>query len=38
VDGAGLGVGIGDWRPEKGGDFGTFRVDPTKDITVLSAS
>lgn len=26
VERAGFGVGIGDWRPEHGGDFGRFRV------------
>jgi hypothetical protein len=26
VDRAGFGVGIGEWRPEKGGEFGRFRV------------
>lgn len=29
VDRAGFGVGIGDWRPEKGGEFGRFKVDTT---------
>jgi hypothetical protein len=24
---AGFGVGIGEWRPEKGGDFGRFEID-----------
>lgn len=26
IERAGFGVGIGDWRPEKDGDFGRFRV------------
>ncbi len=26
IDRAGFGVGVGDWRPEKGGDFGRFCV------------
>lgn len=36
IGAAGLGVGIGDWRPEKGGDFGTFMLDPTRDMTVVA--
>lgn len=36
VDAGGLGVGIGEWRPEKKGDFGTFRIDPTTDVEVIS--
>lgn len=35
VDAGGLGVGVGEWRPEKSGDFGTFRVDPTRDVEVI---
>lgn len=27
VDRAGFGVGIGEWRPEKGGEYGRFQVD-----------
>jgi hypothetical protein len=26
IDRAGFGVGIGEWRPEKGGEYGRFRV------------
>ena len=26
IDRAGFGVGVGEWRPEKGGEFGRFRV------------
>lgn len=35
IDGGGMGVGVGEWRPEKGGDFGTYEIDPTRDIEVL---
>jgi hypothetical protein len=35
VDAAGRGVGVGEWRPEKGGMNGTFRVDETRDIKVI---
>jgi hypothetical protein len=36
IDAGGLGVGVGEWRPERDGDFGTYRVDPTRDVEVLS--
>ncbi|HZO69369.1 MAG TPA: hypothetical protein VFB74_30625 [Kribbellaceae bacterium] len=36
IDAAGMGVGVGEWRPEKSGDFGTYRIDPTRDIEVTS--
>lgn len=36
IDAGGMGVGVGEWRPEKDGDFGTFRIDPSKDVDVLS--
>ena len=29
LDRAGFGVGIHEWRPERGGDFGRFRIDPS---------
>jgi len=32
VNRAGFGVGIGEWRPEKGGEFGRFMVDTSKEI------
>jgi hypothetical protein len=35
IDAGGLGVGVGEWRPEKSGDFGTFRIDMDKEIEVL---
>jgi hypothetical protein len=32
VNRAGFGVGVGDWRPEKGGEFGRFKIDTTKAV------
>lgn len=36
IDAGGMGVGVGEWRPEKDGDFGTFRVDPTREVQVIT--
>lgn len=36
IDAGGLGVGVGDWRPERGGDFGTYRVDASRNIEIVS--
>lgn len=36
VDAGGMGVGVGEWRPEKRGVFGTYQIDPTRDVEVLS--
>lgn len=35
IDAGGLGVGVGEWRPERGGDFGTFEIDASKKVEVL---
>lgn len=35
IDAGGMGVGVGEWRPEKKGDLGTYRIDDTRDIIVL---
>lgn len=35
IDAGGLGVGVGEWRPEKDGDFGTYRIDPSRDVEVV---
>lgn len=36
IDAGGMGVGVGEWRPEKDGAFGTYRIDPTRDVEVVS--
>lgn len=33
VSRAGFGIGICEWRPEKGGEFGRFEVDPDVPVT-----
>jgi hypothetical protein len=37
VDRAGLTVGIGEWRPEKGGEYGRFRINHEVPIDVESS-
>jgi hypothetical protein len=36
IDAGGLGVGVGEWRPEKDGDYGTYRIDTSRNVEVLS--
>jgi hypothetical protein len=36
IEAGGLGVGVGEWRPEKRGDMGTFRIDDTREVEVIS--
>jgi hypothetical protein len=36
IYGGGVGVGVGNWRPEKGGTFGTYVLDEDVDIERLS--
>ena len=33
LDRAGFGVGIHEWRPENGGDFGRFKIDESHKVT-----
>lgn len=35
IDAGGLGIGVGEWRPEKRGEFGTYKIDQTKKVEVL---
>lgn len=34
VDAGGMGIGVGEWRPERRGEFGTYQVDPNRDVEV----
>lgn len=36
IDAGGMGVGVGEWRPEKKGDFGCYELDPTREVEVLN--
>jgi hypothetical protein len=35
IDAGGMGIGVGEWRPEKRGEFGTYQVDPNRDVEVI---
>jgi len=35
IDAGGMGVGVGEWRPEKSGIYGTYEVNPDVTIEVL---
>lgn len=32
IDAGGLGVGVGEWRPQKSGEYGTYQIDVSKAI------
>lgn len=34
IEAGGMGIGIGEWRPEKRGEFGTYAIDTAKKIEV----
>lgn len=36
IDAGGMGIGVGEWRPEKRGEFGTYAIDQTRDVEVVS--
>ena len=36
IDAGGLGVGVGEWRPERGGDFGRFQIDSDREVVTVS--
>lgn len=36
IDAGGMGVGVGEWRPERDGDFGTYQIDTTREVEVVS--
>lgn len=35
IDASGMGIGVGEWRPERSGEFGCFQIDPTREIEVI---
>lgn len=35
IDAGGLGIGVGEWRPEKRGEFGTYEVDQSRDVEIV---
>ena len=35
IDAGGLGVGVGEWRPERNGAFGTYQIDQSKTVKVI---
>lgn len=35
IDAGGMGVGVGEWRPQRSGEYGTYMVDNSKPIEVL---
>ena len=36
IDAGGMGCGIGEWRPQKSGEFGCYRIDLDREIEVLA--
>lgn len=34
IDAGGMGIGVGEWRPEKRGEFGTYQIDQASKIEV----
>jgi hypothetical protein len=37
VEAGGMGIGVGEWRPERDGDFGTYVVDQDREIEINAA-
>lgn len=35
IEAGGMGVGVGEWRPEKDGMHGTYAIDTTRDVEVV---
>lgn len=36
VEAGGMGAGVGEWRPEKKGDFGTYRIADDREVEVIA--
>lgn len=37
VEAGGMGVGVGEWRPERNGEFGTYMIDEKRKIEVIES-
>lgn len=35
IDAGGMGIGVGEWRPEKRGEFGTYQIDPNRKVEIV---
>lgn len=35
LDAGGMGIGVGEWRPEKDGDFGCYTIDQSREVQVI---
>lgn len=35
IDAGGMGVGVGEWRPERRGEFGTYAIDQDRQVEVI---
>jgi hypothetical protein len=35
IDAAGMGIGVGEWRPQKDGTFGQFKLDPDRHVMTV---
>ena len=35
IDAGGMGIGVGEWRPEKRGEFGTYAVDKARELVII---
>ena len=32
LDAGGMGVGVGEWRPQRNGDYGTYAIDNSREL------
>jgi hypothetical protein len=37
IEAGGLGVGVGEWRPERRGEYGTYCIHPMKKVEIVSS-
>ena len=38
IDAGGMGVGVGEWRPQKGGEYGTFALDSEREVVEVNTT